>query len=129
MVDVDGSGLTRLTEDLGSLVVRHVEWSPQGDRIAFSMSPDPTVSEFKDPAFLTVHVIGADGSDLITVVTNAVEPRWLPDGRGLSFSRWFSDEVWVVPVEGGAPSRLLVDAFGAEWSPDGSRIAYVRQAR
>lgn len=129
VLDVDGSNLVRLTEDVGTLVVRHVEWSPQGDRIAFSLSPNPVVSELEDPESISVHVIGADGEGLVTVATNALDPRWLPDGGGISFRRGLSDEIWVVSAEGGAPSRRLSDAFEAEWSPDGTRIAYVRQAR
>jgi Tol biopolymer transport system component len=129
VINADGSDLTLLTHATHSLVVRHLEWSPQGDRIAFSLSLDPLVWETKDPGSLTVHVINADGTNRITVATNAVDPRWLRDGRTLSFSRWFVDEIWTVSADGGEPSLLLPGGFGAAWSPDGTRIAYVKQNR
>jgi Tol biopolymer transport system component len=129
VVNADGSDLIQLTHDTGPLVVRHLEWSPEGDRIAFSLSLDPLVSETKEGGSLTIHVINADGTNRITVATNAVNPRWLRDGRTLSFSRWFVDEIWTVSADGGEPSLLLPDGFGAEWSPDGTRITYVRHHR
>lgn len=129
VINADGSDLTQLTNDTDSLVVRHVEWSPQGDRIAFSMSLDPLVWETRDPESLALHVINADGTNRIAVATNARDPRWLRDGRTLSFGRWFVDEIWIVSADGAAPSPLLRDGFGAEWSADGTRIAYMKQHR
>jgi Tol biopolymer transport system component len=129
VINADGSDLTELTNDVGSLVVRHAEWSPLGDRIAFSLSLDPLVWETVHGGSLTIHVINADGTDRITVATNARDPRWLRDGRSLSFGRWFDDEIWIVSADGGVPSLLLGNGVGAEWSPDGSRIAYVKHRR
>jgi Tol biopolymer transport system component len=129
VINVDGSDLTQLTNETGSLVVRHVDWSPLGDRIAFSLSLDPLVWETVDGESLTIHVVNADGTDRITVATDAIDPRWLRDGRSLSFGRWFDDEIWIVSADGGVPSMLLRSGFGAEWSPDGSRIAYVKHRR
>jgi TolB protein len=124
VVNADGSDLTELTRDPGSLVVRSVVYSPLGDRIAFSSSLDPLVSETKDKDSLTIHVINADGTHRTFVATHAVGPRWLRDGRTLSFGRWFVDEIWTVSADGGEPS-LLVAGFGAAWSPDGTRLAYL----
>jgi Tol biopolymer transport system component len=129
VINADGSDLAQLTHDTDPLVVRHLEWSPQGDRIAFSLSLDPLVWETEDPESLTVHVMNADGTNRITVATNAANPRWLPDGRTLSFGRWFVDEVWTVSADGGEPSPLLPDGFGATWSPDGNLVAYVHHHR
>ena len=129
VINADGSELTQLTNDTDPLVVRQLEWSPQGDRIAFSLSLDPLVWETRDGGSLTLHVINADGTGRTTVATDAVNPRWLRDGRTLSFGRWFVDEIWIESADGGEPSLLLQDAFAAEWSPDGTRIAYVKQHR
>lgn len=129
VMNIDGSDLTRLTNDPAPLVVGHVEWSPQGDRIAYSLSPDPVLFETDDPESLSVHVIDPDGTNEIALATHAVHPRWLPDGRTIAFGRWFVDEIWTVSADGGEPSLLIPDGFGAEWSPDGSRIAYVRHHR
>jgi TolB protein len=125
VVNADGSDLTELTRDPGALVVRSVVYSPSGDRIAFSLSLDPNVWETKDGDSLTIHVINADGTNRTSVATHATDPRWLGDGRTLSFGRWFVDEIWTVSADGGEPA-LLVDGLEAAWSPDGTRLAYVR---
>lgn len=126
VIDADGSNLKRLTRDADSLVVRHLEWSPRGDRIAFTLTLDPLVWEvLYHPRSSTLHVIDADGSNRMLLATDAADPRWLPGGRSLSF-RTASDEIWTVAANGGEPSRLLRNAVGAEWSPDGTLIAYVR---
>jgi TolB protein len=129
VINADGSDLTQLTDDTDSLVVRHVEWSPQGDRMAFSLSRDPLVWDTYDGGSLTLHVINADGTNRITVGTKARDHRWLRDGRTLSFTWWWEDEIWIVSADGGEPSPLLRDGFGAEWSPDGTRVAYMKQYR
>ena len=60
------------------------------------------------------------------------EPRLSPDGRRVSYTRRFVDKLadkwesalWMVNADG-ARNRFLVAGSGAEWSPDGTRIAYV----
>jgi Tol biopolymer transport system component len=125
VVNADGSDLTELTRQPDSLVVRSVVYSPLGDRIAFSSSLDPLVSETTDKDSLTIHVINADGTHRTSVATHAVDPRWLRDGRTLSFGRWFVDGIWTVSADGGEPSLLVAGGFGAAWSPDGTRLAYL----
>ncbi len=129
VLNADGSAMTQLTHDPSPLVVGEVAWSPLGDRIAFSLTLDPILWETTDEGTLTVHVINADGTQRKTVATGAVNPRWLPDGRTVSFGRWFSDEIWTVSADGGEPSLLIPDSFDAAWSPDGTRIAFVRHHR
>ncbi|MFN2326266.1 MAG: TolB family protein, partial [Gemmatimonadales bacterium] len=85
------------------------------------------VVETTDPATMTVHAINADGTGQITLATSAAYPRWLPDGRTISF---VGDEgTYTVSADGGAPSLLIPDSFEAVWSPDGTRIAFVRHHR
>jgi dipeptidyl aminopeptidase/acylaminoacyl peptidase len=57
-------------------------------------------------------------------------PQISPDGKLVLFrshrSGWI--DYWVVPVEGGAPRQLAVEAADqsdARWSPDGRQVAYV----
>ena len=60
------------------------------------------------------------------------EPRLSPDGRRVIYTRRFIDKLndkwesalWMVNADG-ARNRFLVAGSGAEWSPDGTRIAYV----
>ena len=70
-----------------------------------------------------------------------IQPAWSPDGKRLAFVRasadsgklepadlngWYSDggDVWTVDLATGAERRLVPDAFGPSWSPDGRRLAF-----
>jgi len=128
VVNADGSGLIQLTNDPSPLVVMELGWSPLGNRIAFSLTPDPLVYEYPNGGPVTVNVINADGSGRKTLATDAWNPRWLPDGRILSYTST-NDDIWTISADGGEPSLLIPDSFSAVWSRDGSRIAFVRHHR
>jgi Tol biopolymer transport system component len=54
-------------------------------------------------------------------------PRWAPDGRLIAFTRSGAtrDDVLVVRPDGRRVRRLLADARGAAWSPDGGSLAVI----
>ena len=54
-------------------------------------------------------------------------PRFTPDGGSILFTRRRSggQSLWRVPVLGGVPRLILEDAFDADPSPSGDRIAYI----
>jgi Tol biopolymer transport system component len=56
-------------------------------------------------------------------------PRFSPDGERLTYTRYVGgnrrSEVWIIPVLGGDPVRLLSDARDADWSSDGKRLVFV----
>ncbi|MFN0179922.1 MAG: S9 family peptidase [Gemmatimonadales bacterium] len=61
-------------------------------------------------------------------------PEISPDGRQIAYSRWWIDKmtdrwkqsVWLVNADG-TKNRWLVDAGGHKWSPDGTRLAFVKE--
>ena len=61
-------------------------------------------------------------------------PQISPDGRQVAYSRWWIDKktdrwrqsIWLVQSDG-TRNRWLVDAGGHRWSPDGTRLAFVKQ--
>jgi Tol biopolymer transport system component len=111
---VDGSDLQQLTDwGLGA----RPDWSPDGDWIVF-------MDVEHAPPFGQVHLyrIRADGTDLQQLTdmpgsdTGDVFPRWLPDGRGILFSRCdggFACEPRVINPDG-SDDRLLVSQFGSQ---------------
>jgi dipeptidyl aminopeptidase/acylaminoacyl peptidase len=63
-------------------------------------------------------------------------PSLSPDGARVLFTRTWNDkvndvrksELWLVEADGSRP-RALVEGSGAEWSPDGTRIAYLAEGK
>lgn len=121
-VRTDGTQLTRLT---GSPEWDYAPtWSPDGSRIAY-------LSERVDER--EVYVMNADGSGK-TVVTEAptndvTEPVWSPDGTKIAFGVFSgtSWDIYVVNADGTGQTALAdgpLDEVGAEWSPDGTIVAY-----
>ena len=55
-------------------------------------------------------------------------PRFSPTGTSLLFIRRqdASGSLYRVPVLGGEPRKVTDDATSADWSPDGTRIAFIR---
>jgi roadblock/LC7 domain-containing protein len=76
VMNADGSGARVLVDNA---VIRdgghigHLHWSPDGKRLAF---------DFEEGG---IWVAGADGSGLMRVIANGVNPRWSPDGTHLSY--------------------------------------------
>jgi serine/threonine protein kinase len=58
------------------------------------------------------------------------KPRFSPDGASLLFLRDAADGIAVyrAPLLGGDEQRVVNSAWTADWSPDGSRIAFGAQA-
>jgi TolB protein len=82
----------------------------------------------------TAWLIGADGSNprRLTAWRNHLgntPSTFAPDGRSLVMSRQRGDdrrEAVSMPLSDGAPTVLVRDGFGVTYSPDGTRIAFLR---
>lgn len=94
--------------------VTALDWSPDGKRLAFEAC-------FKD-----IYVIKLDGSGRRLLVRDGESPRWSPDGRTILFTKNDGKAIYVVDARGGRPRliRKTSSVFGADWSADGTRIAY-----
>ena len=73
------------------------------------------------------HHVYLEGYELPTLSTGIMDPAPSPEGRRLAFSSrgW----IWVLELESGVARRLTRGEhmdFRPRWSPDGSRIALVR---
>jgi Tol biopolymer transport system component len=57
------------------------------------------------------------------------QPHFFPDGSSVLFVRneTHGPSLFRVSVLGGEPRRVVADAYDGAWSPDGSRIAFMRQ--
>ena len=95
-------------------------WSPNGRQISFVREGKVTFN---------VYVIHADGTGVRCVTRNADEPAWSP-GRRIAFVRP-TVGVHTINADGTGLQRLTRGAkdLSPRWSPDGTRIAFVRVPR
>jgi Tol biopolymer transport system component len=121
LMSPDGSGRTRLTDDL---VVSKARWSPVGGSIAF------ITQRFEgDLFFEDLWVTQVDSRSTSMIAPNAVDLSWSPDGREIAFVNQTdeSSEVHVIGADGSGEKTLTdpsLFVFDVAWSPDGSRIAF-----
>jgi DNA-binding winged helix-turn-helix (wHTH) protein/Tol biopolymer transport system component len=103
--------------------------SPDGSKLLVGSNWDP--SSLRD-----LWVVDAHGSGARFLAKGFVA-RWSPDGKTVLYSTLHGD-LYTIPGEGGesrlllaspAPSGVPLMVYGLAWSPDGSRIRFVRDSR
>ena len=70
----------------------------------------------------------ADGSEVPLTTGSDDAPRISPDGAAVLFVRRDRSytSLFRIPMVGGEPRRLVEDVVGADFSPDGTEIAFIR---
>ena len=119
-VNTDGSGLVRLTNDVG-VADYYPTWSPDGSQIAF-LSGDPV------QGYTTIQVMNADGSNRRQILSSySWTAHWSPDGSKILFA--YAGQLYTVKPDGTDLRQLTHPPTYysyARWSPDGKKIAVVR---
>lgn len=142
IIDIDGTNLRNLTNDGSN--DRAPAWSPDGNEIAFVSDRDGN---------LEIYVMSSDGGNQRNITRHPnqdYEPSWSPDGKKILFTtnrddssagqptptidlltiptNKFNLEVYVMNSDGSNQVNLSnnpASDFQADWSPDGSKIAFV----
>jgi Tol biopolymer transport system component len=152
-IAVDGTGLKQLTSTPN--IEDEAEWSPNGQKIAFSRNECDLGSNAGGPCVWTMNASGG-GETLLTPEErlgecdpattlegyghrrHSTQPTWSPDGTKIAYAGYFNvcsqtgggGDIWVMNADGGGKVNIVGDASKTErqpsWSPDGSRIAFVR---
>jgi Tol biopolymer transport system component len=133
-VNAAGGGRRQLTHEPAGSMPTPLGWTPDGRRLLYSSLVTQTDG-------FEIWTMRPDGGDLKQVTSNAtddVQPAWSPDHSRIAFVRWSA------PRKGGAQTAAIytVNADGSgeklmaggpretdtapAWSPDGSRLAFVR---
>lgn len=123
----DGGGLRRLTENASDACP---SWSAGGDTVVFTRRP-PEASPGMNKDVYSIDVNGGVPKRLTAFLGRATCPVWSPRGHQIAFG-FFSQgppatwKIYVTDVNGGN-ARQIVTSGGPEpdWSPDGTKIAYV----
>lgn len=133
-MNADGTNQTNLTNST-TAGDDAPQWSPDATKIAFHSN---RTGNFQ------IYTMNADGSNVTRLTNSAandVEPDWSPDGSKIAF---MSDrahpgdcnyvgncEIFTMNADGTNVTQLtftpdLVLDFEPKWSPDGSKIAFIR---
>ncbi|HEV8630887.1 MAG TPA: protein kinase, partial [Thermoanaerobaculia bacterium] len=94
--------------------------SPDGKLVAFTSDRDGRPRIWLRQMTSGDEVAVTDGIDAV--------PRFSPDGVALLFvrRREAGSDLWRVSAVGGEAKRLVPDAVGGDWSPDGREVAFIR---
>jgi Tol biopolymer transport system component/serine/threonine protein kinase len=109
--------------------INFVNWSPDGKQLAVASSDTPG-------ALTSIFLVAADTGEKQKLLSSPTEfngdrsPKFSPDGKWIAFIRspnWAVDDIYLVPVSGGEPTRLTNDTrqvSGLDWTSDGFEIVF-----
>lgn len=138
LIAADGGEAVELMRGAGDHV--HVDWSPDGERVAFTVYPSAPVSDLQDEAgTLYVAEVAAllDGAaDALTEIGRGVFPVWSPDGGAIAYVSSINenDDIFVLDLASGVHRQLTFTApywasTQPEWTSDGQHIVYASNRR
>jgi len=121
LMDADGGGQTRLTENAGE--DHGPAWSPDGQRLAFVSTRDGNAE---------IYVMNADGTGQIRLTNNTASdlaPAWTRDGSQIGFvtNRDGNDEIYRMNPDGSNQTNLtnnVSDDASFSFSPNGLTVAF-----
>jgi Tol biopolymer transport system component len=145
-VNRGGTDLRELTPLVRGQVDRPGSFSPDGTHVVFTRF-DVTALARAGRIETSIDAMRADGSELRRLVAGGSDPTYSPDGHRIAFvsnrdshgtirtgedESEYANELYVMNADGTGAHRLTHSSklieFAPTWSPDGTRIAYARQA-
>ena len=124
--------LSQLT--FAEAIEEYPAWSPNGEELAFSREEAGIRSLF------VKNLTSGNERRLTRSDNDDIQPAWTPDATAILFVRakqanvklepgdvfgsFFDGDIWSLDLASGKETRLIVNAFNPEASPDGKRIAF-----
>ncbi|MCA9023369.1 MAG: PD40 domain-containing protein [Planctomycetaceae bacterium] len=94
--------------------------SSLSQKLAFDGRKSQDGEKFADGKIM---VVNADGTNL-EAVGSGVMPSWSPQGNRIAFSHLSPSGVAIMHADGTHLEMIEEGGWGAQWSPDGKKIAY-----
>ena len=118
-INCDGSVINKITNFSTGVggIISSPTWSPDGQKIAFSLSGD-------------IYIINLDGTNLATL-TSGANPSWSPDGQKIAFQNDGGNPltVYVIDTDGSHLQKIADTGWSGgtpDWSFDGKRLVFVK---
>jgi serine/threonine protein kinase/Tol biopolymer transport system component len=121
-------GITFRQVSFSPQAIFQAAFAPDGETIVYSAAPEGNVPELFviRPEFPEPRSLGLPRSHLLAISSKG-EMAVLTDARYV-WQRLFTGTLARVSLGGTAPREILKDVRQADWSPDGSELATIREA-
>lgn len=141
LVDAAGGPVRALTT--GDHYEHSIDWSPNGDEIAFASNREPNEDQFFNYDLFALRLSDLSIRRLTATENIEYRPRWSPDGRTIAYQgckRGLTDletdmedtHIWIIGSDG-ANRRELVTLDnrqgGPLWAPEGDAVYFTLRER